>query len=723
MLLTVADADLYREAPLIRERIGYVAQGGGSDPQETGRRELIIQGRLYGMNRAEAERRTNEILKVLELESAADRKTETYSGGMKRRLDIGLGIIHRPQLIFLDEPTTGLDPQARARMWDEVRKLRTDGMTVFLTTHYLEEADALCDRLAIIDHGKIVAEGTPDALKREVAGDLVILGIPDKADAMLALVKAQPFVREASRGEDGTVRLYVDVHGRRPVPQLLRLLDGAGLARSTIAMSRPMPRRCLPAQDRPFAPRRRRRRLAGDRTQGPLPMQKLLRDTGLIYGRSLMLTLRNPVWVFIGLMQPVLYLALYAPLLGSLPLGQGGSFNIFVPGLLVQLAMFSTFSGFGLIAELRAGVVERMRVTPISRVAMLLGRALRDVTILLVQSLLIVVIALPFGLAISPGGIILALILVGLLGLIMTTFSYTVALAVKSEDVLAPTINAVFLPVLLLSGILLPMTLAPKWLQWLAAFNPFSHAVNAMRALFAGDIVNGTVAFGVGLMIVLCAISLFFAGRAFAKSQAYGLARPSCGPAVDSRRRDGGGRQRRRQRRRGQPSRYKWQRPSVRGPAPSRQRLLRRRENLSGQSLRMSPKIFSRGLDNKYAEGTVQHSQACRVLGTPRVPDRVSVQRTKAIATSVERAIRSEATRTDRPTDRYRYGVRDFIPLGTAAGQAVPRLSRRRVSFADRQALSIVLRPAVPRSSRSGFGLPKSGNKSDCTTWHLRRDH
>jgi ABC-2 type transport system ATP-binding protein len=148
---TVAGADLTRQPGLIRERIGYVAQGGGSDPQETGRRELVIQARLYGMHRDEAERRAADILKLMELEAAADRKTDTYSGGMKRRLDIGLGIIHRPQLIFLDEPTTGLDPQARARMWDEVRKLRQDGMTVFLTTHYLEEADALCDRLATID--------------------------------------------------------------------------------------------------------------------------------------------------------------------------------------------------------------------------------------------------------------------------------------------------------------------------------------------------------------------------------------------------------------------------------------------------------------------------------------------------------------------------------------------------------------------------------------------
>ena len=235
---TVAGADLLKEPNLIRERIGYVAQGGGSDPQESGRRELVIQGRLYGMSKPEAAQRAAEILTLLELDSAADRKTDTYSGGMKRRLDIGLGIIHRPSLLFLDEPTTGLDPQARARIWDEVKRLRDNGMTIFLTTHYLEEADALCDRLAIIDHGLIVAEGSPDALKREVAGDLVTLGVADKAaEAVLTLAKAQPFVREASRGE-GVVRLYVE-HGETAVPQLLRLLDGAGLSPTTIAMSRP----------------------------------------------------------------------------------------------------------------------------------------------------------------------------------------------------------------------------------------------------------------------------------------------------------------------------------------------------------------------------------------------------------------------------------------------------------------------------------------------------
>jgi ABC-2 type transport system ATP-binding protein len=156
---------------------------------------------------------------------------------MKRRLDVGLGIVHRPQVLYLDEPTTGLDPQARARMWDEIRAIGEQGTTVFLTTHYLDEADALADRLAIIDHGLIVAQGTSEELKRQVAGDVVTLGVNGSSDQVLGLLSDLPFVREAS-AEDGAVRLYVD-RGEAAVPQLLRILDGAGLEPATIALHRP----------------------------------------------------------------------------------------------------------------------------------------------------------------------------------------------------------------------------------------------------------------------------------------------------------------------------------------------------------------------------------------------------------------------------------------------------------------------------------------------------
>ena len=235
---TVAGADLRREPQEVRRRIGYVPQGGSTDPAETGRGELVIQGRLYGMSASEATARATEVLRSLELDAAADRPTSTYSGGMKRRLDVGLGIVHTPAVLFLDEPTTGLDPQARARMWDEIRKLRERGTTVFLTTHYLEEADALCDRLAIIDQGRIVAEGTSDELKQAVAGDVVTIGVNGAGASVLGLVQTLPFVREIVDDDDGLVRLYVD-RGETAVPLLLRILDGAGIATVSISLHKP----------------------------------------------------------------------------------------------------------------------------------------------------------------------------------------------------------------------------------------------------------------------------------------------------------------------------------------------------------------------------------------------------------------------------------------------------------------------------------------------------
>ena len=234
---TVAGHDLLREPARVRERIGYVSQEGSSYEDVTGRRELVIQGRLYGMSRAQAVARAVELLERLELNDCADRKTKTYSGGQKRRLDVGIGLMHLPDLLFLDEPTTGLDPQSRARMWDEVRHLRDTGTTVFLTTHYLEEADALCDRIAIIDHGRIVAEGTPDELKRQVAGDVVLVGADGGSESVARVLTGQPFVRELST-EEGGVRLYVD-RGETAMPQILRMLDAAGVPVTTLSLHRP----------------------------------------------------------------------------------------------------------------------------------------------------------------------------------------------------------------------------------------------------------------------------------------------------------------------------------------------------------------------------------------------------------------------------------------------------------------------------------------------------
>ncbi|GIF24454.1 ABC-2 type transport system permease protein [Actinoplanes tereljensis] len=248
---------------------------------------------------------------------------------------------------------------------------------------------------------------------------------------------------------------------------------------------------------------------------------KLLRDTSLIFQRQAQLLLRNPVWILVGVFQPVMYLLLFAPLLKpALQVSSNAeAYEIFVPGLLVLLAIFGgLFQGFGLIAELRAGVIERSRVTPVSRLALLLGRSLRDVVSLIAQAVIITLLALLFDLRVFIGNLLLAYLMLALISLMTSALSYGIALVVKSEDALAPLMNTVAQPILLLSGILLPLTFAPGWLQGIADWNPFSWAVDGTRALFRGDLGSPDVWQGLLIMAVLAAAAVAWAAREFARS-------------------------------------------------------------------------------------------------------------------------------------------------------------------------------------------------------------
>jgi len=251
-----------------------------------------------------------------------------------------------------------------------------------------------------------------------------------------------------------------------------------------------------------------------------------LRETWIVFSRALRLSLRNPVWVVIGLTQPVLYLALFGPLLNQVVaatpgLPPGDSWQIFVPGLLVQLGIFgAAFVGFGLVAEWRAGVIERMRVTPAHRLALLLGRVARDVLVLLVQALLLTLVAIPFGLRAPVGGVLLALLVVGLLGAAFSSLSYAAALQLKSEDALAPLLNGIAVPLLLLSGILLPMSIAPAWLRTLSDANPVKWVVDGVRAFFLGDVATATAVWGLLATAALVAVGLVVGTRTFRRESA-----------------------------------------------------------------------------------------------------------------------------------------------------------------------------------------------------------
>jgi ABC-2 type transport system ATP-binding protein len=243
----IAGADLLRDPGEVRRRIGFVAQTSGTYSISTARRDLVLQARMYGVPKSTAQRLAQKAIDAFQLGDFADREIGTYSGGQRRRLDVALGVIHSPQAIFLDEPTAGLDPPSRARMWQEVRRLREEGMTIFLTTHYLAEADTLCDRISIIDGGLIVAEGTPSDLKREISGDVVIVDmaapgsaeLPDETTMLEAtkLLAGEPFVH-TSEVVDGTLRLYVD-SGATAIPQIIRTLMAKGLEAGAIECRRP----------------------------------------------------------------------------------------------------------------------------------------------------------------------------------------------------------------------------------------------------------------------------------------------------------------------------------------------------------------------------------------------------------------------------------------------------------------------------------------------------
>ncbi len=236
----IEGVDVLKRPDQVRRMIGVVAQHSGSDPMATGRENLILQGHLFGMRGPEVKARADELLARFGLTDAANRLVKTYSGGMQRRLDVALGLVHQPEILFLDEPTTGLDPEARTAMWQEINRLATgDGMTVLLTTHYMEEADRLADRLAIVDHGTVVAEGSPDALKGDLRGDAVHLDLPSGADVnqATAVLEGLPHVRDlrvtgralSARSDDGA----------SAVPGILAALERAGIPVAAVTVARP----------------------------------------------------------------------------------------------------------------------------------------------------------------------------------------------------------------------------------------------------------------------------------------------------------------------------------------------------------------------------------------------------------------------------------------------------------------------------------------------------
>jgi ABC-2 type transport system ATP-binding protein len=236
----VGGLDVVKQADQVRHLIGVVAQKSGLDPEATGRENAELQGQIYGMHGRELEQRIDELLRRFGLADAGDRLVRGYSGGMQRRLDIALALVHRPRVLFMDEPTTGLDPEVRASMWQEISRLaREEGLTVLLTTHYMEEADVLASRLVILDRGRIVAEGTPEELKGELEGDAVHveLGEAEANGRVHGALEQVPGIREAS--VDGRMLHARCDNGARAVPAVLQALESNGIEVAAVTVARP----------------------------------------------------------------------------------------------------------------------------------------------------------------------------------------------------------------------------------------------------------------------------------------------------------------------------------------------------------------------------------------------------------------------------------------------------------------------------------------------------
>jgi ABC-2 type transport system ATP-binding protein len=231
--------DVVKNPNGVRRTIGYVPQGSGVDRDATGRENLTLQGRIQGMRGPELKQRVNELLELVGIEEAAVRVVRGYSGGMKRRLDVALGLVHRPRVVYLDEPTTGLDPEARVTMWEELGRIaEREALTILLTTHYLEEADRLANRLAIMSRGVVVAEGTPDSLKRSLEGDSVTVELSDgRVQDARAIIESLDGVREV-RAEGRQLRSRVE-SGARAIPQILSALERSGIAVEAVDSHRP----------------------------------------------------------------------------------------------------------------------------------------------------------------------------------------------------------------------------------------------------------------------------------------------------------------------------------------------------------------------------------------------------------------------------------------------------------------------------------------------------
>ena len=532
--------DVVRDPAAVRQLIGLTGQFAAVDELLTGRENLEMFGRLFKLSREQARRRAGELLERFELAPAADRPARTYSGGMRRRLDIASSLLTRPQVLFLDEPTTGLDPRSRNEIWAIVRELQREGTTLLLTTQYLEEADQLADRIAVIDRGKVIAEGTGNELKDRVGGqilevELSSVGQRDRAQAVLAGVGCgdpQPDERpdrltlpaprnglqlvEEAAAELRRAQIGVsDIGLRRPtLDDVFLQLTGAPPSEDGAGPGpRPQPQQSAPKVS---APRRPVLRLWHP---SPQAARSAITDTAVITGRNLRHFIRQPDLLTFSTIQPVIFVLLFVYVFGgavSRSLPHGITYvNFLLPGIFVQSVTFrASQTAVGLSEDLERGVVNRFRSMPIARSAVLAGRTVAD----LVRNILIIGLMIAVGYAVGfrfhggAAGAIACIAVVAAFGFALSWIFAFVALTVRGAEAAQTAGFVVIFPLVFASSVFVPVSTLPHWLQAFAKISPVTVTADAARslALFGTPASVGAAAAWIGgLLAVFVPLSVW----------------------------------------------------------------------------------------------------------------------------------------------------------------------------------------------------------------------
>jgi ABC transporter DrrB family efflux protein len=547
--------DVVRDAAGVRELMGLTGQFAAVDEMLTGRENLEMFGRLFDLSAAEARRRGDELLERFDLADAADRPARTYSGGMRRRLDLASSLLTRPRVLFLDEPTTGLDPRSRIEIWSVVRELVREGTTLLLTTQYLEEADQLAEQIAVIDHGRVIAQGTGSQLKDRVGGQILEVELASAAERDTARAALTGIgCGEPEPGERlAQLTLPAPRDGLEMIEDAASALRRAGIAVSDLGLRRPtlddvflqltgappsengagtetapsdgQPKRSGPSTGlapapRPPALRPVPKRPSRWRRLSPHELRADITDAQVVSVRNLRHFIRQPDLLIFSTIQPIMFVLLFTYVFGgaishSLPPGVS-YIDYLLPGILVQSVTFrASMTAIGLSDDLKLGVIDRFRSMPMARSAVLIGRTSAD----LVRNVLIILLMILVGYIIGfrfQAGVLQAIgciALVSAFGLALSWIFAFLGLTVRSAEAAQSAGFVVLFPLVFASSVFVPVSTLPDWLAAIAKVSPVTLTANAARslALVPGtpSSLGGAIAWIAGLLAVFIPLSVW----------------------------------------------------------------------------------------------------------------------------------------------------------------------------------------------------------------------